>query len=200
MFDYPYVATRDGNGWLVTFPDVPGVNTDAETEAEIPQRAHDALWTMLEAYVRQRRELPAPTYGPRLPRVNLGAVVDLKLMLHQAMVWNGYTQAELVRRLGWSATLVNRLLDLDHVSKLAQIRAAMDAINVRPVITYDPASDIPVRVRRADSGFVFQEPSRPARSAARVALRSPAARVPQKRVTAGSRKRRSTSAKKAFAT
>lgn len=91
MFDYRYEATRDGDGWLITFPDVAGVKTDAESEAEIPQRAREALPTMLEHYMRTRTELPAPTFDGSAPVVALGEIVDLKLMLYQGMVWNGVT-------------------------------------------------------------------------------------------------------------
>jgi antitoxin HicB len=166
MFEYPYDVERDGSGWLITFPDVPGVNTDAETEAEIPQRAHDALWTMLDAYVRQRRELPAPTARRTGFRVSLGPVVDLKLMLHQGMVWNGITQAELARRLGTSATLINRLLDLDHQSQASQLTAAMEAIGVHPVMRFDPRSDMPARAKRVEAGFALPERSPAPRAAA----------------------------------
>ena len=133
MFDYRYEATRDGDGWLITFPDFTGVNTDAENEDEVPQRAHDALLTMLEHYMRTRTELPAPTFDRSTSVVALGEIVDLKLMLYQGMVWNAVTQAELAKRLRASPTLVSRLLDLDHISKAEQIRAAMDAIGVRPI-------------------------------------------------------------------
>src|SRR5687767_11282565 len=80
MFDYGDEATRDGDGWLITCPDFTGVNTDAENEDEISQRARDALLTMLEHYVRTRTELPAPTFEGSTSVVVLGEIVDLKLM------------------------------------------------------------------------------------------------------------------------
>lgn len=185
MFDYPYDVTRDGDGWLITFPDIPGVNTDAETESAIPGRAHDALWTMLDHYVRNRIELPSPTYDRLRPRVPLGEIVDLKLMLHQGMVWNGITQAELARRLETSPTLINRLLDLEHQSKVQEIRRAMDAINVRPLLRFDPRSDMPVRARRVDAGFAFPDP--PRRPVVKAAGR--AAATPIRRMASGGKKR-----------
>ena len=80
-----------------------------------------------------RTELPEPTFDGSTLMVALGEIVDLKLMLHQGMVSNAVTQAELAKRLGTSPTLVSRLLDLDHVSTAEQIRAAMDAIGQRPL-------------------------------------------------------------------
>ena len=44
MFEYRYEAMRDGDGWLITFPDFTGVNTEAQSE----DSARDALLTMLE--------------------------------------------------------------------------------------------------------------------------------------------------------
>jgi antitoxin HicB len=77
-----------------------------------------------------------PTFDGSTSVVALGEIVDLKLMLYQGMVSNGVTQAELSKRLKTSPTLVSRLLDLDHVSKAEQIRAAMDAIGVRSLVGY----------------------------------------------------------------
>ena len=177
MFDYHYEATRDGDGWLIAFPDFTGVNTDADTEGEVPQRARDALLTMLEHFMRTRTELPAPTFDGSTLVVALGEIVDLKLMLYQGMVWNGVTQAELAKRLGTSPTLVNRLLDLDHVSKAEQIRAAMDAIGVRPMIRFDPKSSMPLRARRVGAGFIFADAGRAPRS-----KQPPVSRVRRSRV------------------
>ena len=98
--------------------------------------------------------------------VTLGEIVDLKLMLYQGMVWSGMTQAGLAKRLGTSPTLVSRLLDLDHVSKAEQIRAAMHAIGVPPMIRFDPKSSMPPRARRVEAGFTFYESSRALRGKA----------------------------------
>lgn len=157
MFDYPYTATRDGDGWLITFPDLPEAITDAETEVDIPTRARDVLWTVLDHYVHQRRELPAATTGQSFGRVYLPTIANMKLMLHQGLVWNGITQAELARRLETSPTLVNRLLDLDHASKADEIDRALSAINVRRVIKFDPRSAIPPRARPVQAGFSYPE-------------------------------------------
>lgn len=61
FYNYPYTAKRDQDSWLITFPDVPEAITDADTEEEIPSRAHDALWTALTEYVERRRPLPTPS-------------------------------------------------------------------------------------------------------------------------------------------
>jgi hypothetical protein len=89
-------------------------------------------------------------------------------MLYQGMVWNGVTQAELAKRLRTSPTLVSRLLDLDHTSKAEQIRAAMDAIGVRPMIRFDPKSSMPPRARRIEAGFTFSPSARGPRTPKRL--------------------------------
>ena len=64
MYRYPYDVTRDGPGWLITFRDLPAV-TDARREADIPRRAREVLWTILDGYIRDRRPLPPPSAGTR---------------------------------------------------------------------------------------------------------------------------------------
>lgn len=199
MFDYPYVATPDGDGWLITFPDIPEAITDADREDDIPQRAHDALFTALDLYVRTRRLLPAASKGRDV--VRLGTIVSLKLAVHQLMVGSGVNQAALGRRMGTSAQLVNRLVDLEHQSTAKQLETAIEALQSRPVLTFFPR--LPIAVRQVDHGAPFPERTQartgdrlftlPAKtrssSGGGAPVRTGASRAPLKRMAAGSRKR-----------
>lgn len=129
MFIYPYLVRQASDAFMISFPDVPEALTYSETEAEIPQRAHDALWTALDVYVRQRRPLPTPSKGAQV--VDLGPLVGIKLELHHAMVMQGVTKAELARRLDVAPTQADRLLDFDHKSRLEQIVDALEAVDRR---------------------------------------------------------------------
>jgi antitoxin HicB len=53
---------RDDNGTLLaTFPDVPGAVSFGETEADALAHATDALLTVFDALMRDRRDLPPPS-------------------------------------------------------------------------------------------------------------------------------------------
>jgi antitoxin HicB len=150
-FVYPYVVERDDNDtWLIRFPDVPEVVTYAEDESQIGLVAQDALWTVLDAFIRTRRPLPVPSKGQNV--VDLGPRVSAKLALHQAMITAGVSQAELARRLEVSPTQTNRLLDLDHPSTLDQITDALAAVRHRLRVF---AVREPIAVREVKPGRRF---------------------------------------------
>ncbi len=52
----------------------------------------------------------------------------------------GVTKAELARRLGWHGPQVDRLLDLNHASRLDQIEAALAALGKRLQVTVRDAA------------------------------------------------------------
>ena len=53
--------TRDGDGYLVTFPDVPEAVTGAKERAEAIELAADALTTAMDFYFEDRRPVPMPS-------------------------------------------------------------------------------------------------------------------------------------------
>jgi antitoxin HicB len=58
---YPVTLTRDGEGFSVSFPDVPEALTYGATEAEAMDMARDALETAMEFYLEDGREAPSPS-------------------------------------------------------------------------------------------------------------------------------------------
>ena len=62
MVDYPIILTRDDNGTvLVDFVDFPEAHTFGASEAEALARARDALATVIDAYIKDKREIPLPS-------------------------------------------------------------------------------------------------------------------------------------------
>ena len=49
-YTFPAFITKEEDGYVVTFPDVSGVNTDGDTVEEALEYAEDALNLMLWAY------------------------------------------------------------------------------------------------------------------------------------------------------
>lgn len=62
MVRYPVTLTPDDNGTLlVGFPDFPEVHTFGEDTADALTRGVDALDTIIDAYIRDRRDIPDPS-------------------------------------------------------------------------------------------------------------------------------------------
>ncbi len=56
---YPAQLTPDGNGWMVSFPDMPEALTSGHSEKQAMDMAQDALNTALDFYFEERRSLEA---------------------------------------------------------------------------------------------------------------------------------------------
>jgi antitoxin HicB len=123
----------DDNGTLlVTCPDLPGVVTYGEDRTAAIHHAADAIETWIASLMADGRDVPRPRPAQRLKRdealVRLPALTSLKIELFWAMRDAGVTRAELARRLNWNREPVERLLRLDHRSRLEQIEAAFAAL------------------------------------------------------------------------
>ena len=127
-FEYPVELTRDGDTWLVTFPDVPEAITFGADKDEALLQAKDALTTALSMYVDGRRDLPKPSPAEGRPTVRPDALECAKLGIYAAMREQGLRKADLARRLHWHMPQVDRLLDLNHASRLSQIEQAAAAL------------------------------------------------------------------------
>ncbi len=126
MFCYPVTFTPDDNGTiLVTFPDIPEAVTFGDDEDDALLRAVDALESMLAAKMVDREDIPTPSSTDDGPYVRLSALTTAKVLLYQAMKQQNIRKAELARRLGWHAPQADRLLDLNHASRLDQIERAL---------------------------------------------------------------------------
>jgi antitoxin HicB len=149
--DYPVTLTPDDNGTvLVTFPDVEGAVTFGDTIDEALTRAPDALATILEAYIKDRRPIPLPSTRRTKYRVAVPALVEAKIRLYEAMRSAKVGKAELGRRLDWHLPQVDRLLAMTHGSKLAQLEAAFGALGKRLVVGVEDVAAVRRR-RRARS-------------------------------------------------
>jgi antitoxin HicB len=139
--DYPVTLERDDNRTvLVHFPDFPEAHTFGEDEADALQRAKDALATVIDAYIRDRRDIPKPSSRPSRLRVAVPALIEVKIQLYDAMRSNNIGKAELARRLGWHLPQVDRLLEMRHGSRLAQLEAAFEALGKRLIVGIEELS------------------------------------------------------------
>lgn len=132
--------TEEGEGYVVTFPDVPEAITGARTREESLVLANDALGVALAGYVHERWDIPVPgpvTKGQVL--VAVPPIVAAKLALYTAMREQGITKVALAARLGLSESVVRRLLDPDHRSHIGQVEKALRAVG-RTLVVGDRAA------------------------------------------------------------
>jgi len=117
---------------VVSIPDVPEAITEGDTIEEAARMAEEALELALTFYTECSKDLPTP--GPLkkgMRMVRIPALSAAKFMLYSALRSAGIRKVELARRLGCSASQVDRLLDIQHKSKLDQLEAAFAAIGKR---------------------------------------------------------------------
>ena len=65
MLSYPARIARDGDGFMVLFPDIPEALTGAATREGALAQAADALTTAMDFYFEDRRQVPAPSAPKR---------------------------------------------------------------------------------------------------------------------------------------
>jgi antitoxin HicB len=132
-FAYPVTLNPEPDRRLVnvSFPDVPGALTFAETEAEALQLAGDCLIAALRGYMKLGQPIPpaGPSHGHRT--VALPSLIAAKVALYSAMRDRGVSIIELARRLGIAESTMKRILDLDRRSHIGDIEAALATMGLR---------------------------------------------------------------------
>lgn len=132
MLTYPATLTVDGDGYLVKFPDIPEALTQGTTREEALDMAADALRTAMDFYFEDGRCVPMPSRVKRgQVAVELPPSVGAKVLLLNTMLEQRVTAAELARRLHTSPQSVNRLVNLDHTTKIDTVATALKALGRR---------------------------------------------------------------------
>lgn len=131
---YPVKFEHDETGWCVSFPDIPEALTGGDTREEALEMAQDALVTAFDFYFEDRRPVPMPSADGE-EFIDVPASVAAKVLLLNAMIATGTTPAELARRMGTRPQEVNRIVTLNHATKIDTIEAALKALGKRLEIT-----------------------------------------------------------------
>ena len=133
--DYPVKLERDDNDTiLVSFPDFPEAHTYGDNVEDALMHAPDALATVIDGYIKERRDIPSPSAIVATHRVTVPALLEAKIRLYEAMREAKIGKSELARRLDWHPPQVDRLLAMTHGSKLEQLETAFRAMGKRLVI------------------------------------------------------------------
>jgi antitoxin HicB len=124
---YPAKFMKAAEGdWVVSFPGLDGAITGAATIEDAEIEAADCLGSWLARALSERGDVPAPgTLGRGHRFVSVPLWIAPKVALYQTMQARGINKSELARRLGVRETVVRRMLDPDHATKLASIERAL---------------------------------------------------------------------------
>ena len=132
MLSYPARIARDGDGYMVSFPDIPEALTGASSREEAIEMAADALTTAMDFYFEDRRSVPPPSAAKRgQVMIDLPPSIGAKVLLLNEMLAQGTRPADLARLMNVRPQEVNRLTTLRHPTKIDTVAAALKALGKR---------------------------------------------------------------------
>ena len=126
MLTYPIRLEEDVGTVMATSPDFPELTTFGDDRDDALMRAVDALEEAIAARIHAGQNIPPPSKGE--VRVGMPTLTAVKVILYQGMRDDGVGKAELARRLGWHLPQVDRVLDIQHRSRMDQMDAALGVI------------------------------------------------------------------------
>ncbi len=97
---------------------------------------------MFSFYVRHGKPIPAPSHprGKKYRMVDLPVLQGMKIDLYRQFLSSGIRKAGLARRMGIPKTVVDRLFDLNHHSRLDQIEQGFKALGLRLNVSVERAA------------------------------------------------------------
>jgi antitoxin HicB len=129
-------------GFVVTFPDFPWGVTQGDSEEEATGMAVDAIALVINELIKRGKEIPrqSKVRGRKYRIIRLPALQTAKAELYREFSASGIRKVDLARRLGIPKTVVDRLFDLNHNSRLDQIEAALRVLGKRLSVEIDAAA------------------------------------------------------------
>jgi antitoxin HicB len=143
MLLYPAIIRRDGDTFIALFPDLPHAHTNGKSREDALAHAPDALQTGISMLMEKNLDIPAPgkARGRNSVLVGLPSIVaSAKVELYKALRSSGIKKADLARRMGIHKQQVERLMDIDHASRIEQLEDAFAALAMRLTIDIQNAA------------------------------------------------------------
>lgn len=130
---YPALfAPAPEGGYVVTFRDIPEAITQGDDDDEAMEMAEDVLISAMDFYFEDKRPVPPPSRpNPGERMVPLPASVAAKVLLLNEMLAQKVGPSELARRLKTSPQVVNRLIELQHATKIDKVEEALGCLGRR---------------------------------------------------------------------
>ncbi len=126
---------EDGDGFLVSYPDILWANTGGFTFKESLILAEDCLVVALAHYVNHGEELPTPSpYQKGQELLTVQPVIAAQLDLYTAMREQNITQTELAKRLAISEDDAAKMLSLDYCTPIGKVIEALRAVGCAPAV------------------------------------------------------------------
>lgn len=134
MFNYAVKLEHDDatGAYIASCRDLPLMNSVGDSVDEALLEAVDGIVTALSIEIDERRPIPAASSAKKGEHlVSLPVLVAMKAALHNAMIETGTRKADLARRLGQKAPQIDRLLDVEHSSKVETVELALHQLKRR---------------------------------------------------------------------
>ncbi|WP_017191203.1 type II toxin-antitoxin system HicB family antitoxin [Vibrio harveyi] len=134
MFYATKIQHEDGE-FVVSFPDIPEAITSGDTIEEAKQEAINALVTAFEFYFEDQRAIPMPKEYEGLECTEVPLSVWAKVLTLNTMLEQRISQADLARQMGTRKQEIQRIISLDHTTKIDTLHAAMSAMGKHFTLT-----------------------------------------------------------------
>lgn len=126
---YPAKLTKEDNGYTVTFRDIPEAITCGDDLQDALSMAQDALITSMDFYFEDHRKVPLPSKAKRGEHlIELPASIFAKVLLLNEMVDQNISNVELAKRINVKPQEVQRIVNLNHTTKIDTISNALSAL------------------------------------------------------------------------
>lgn len=107
--EYVAQVLRKDGVYVVTFPDLPNVNTYGETKAEAIKYAHEALNLTLEVDFERGFSLPQPKAVPGHGTITVRVQPNIAIAYQLRRLRHNQTQAEVAKKVGISYQAYQKL-------------------------------------------------------------------------------------------
>ena len=127
---YPAKLTKENDGgYTVTFRDIPEAITYGDDLQEELNMAKDALITSMFFYFDDHRKVPLPSADKEDEYlIDLPASVFAKVLLLNEMINEHISNVELAKRINVKPQEMQRILNLNHTTKIDTISNAISAL------------------------------------------------------------------------
>ncbi|GGE25359.1 hypothetical protein GCM10011390_51010 [Aureimonas endophytica] len=126
---FPLILTPDDNGHLtVSCQSLPELATSGETLEAALENARAAIIAAIGQRIAHGVPVALPIHRGGGPTVELSALIGAKVALHNALLDNDLRRLDLAKRIGARTAHLDRLLDLDHRSRLDELEEAFEAL------------------------------------------------------------------------